>query len=334
MSELVTIHRHLIEAQAAHPEASGELSSLLGSIALAAKIISRNVNKAGLLNVLGGTGDVNVQGERVMKLDDLANETLKACLRYNGLVAGIATEEDDDIVVLPSGPASGKYVVFYDPLDGSSNIDANIPIGTIWGIYQRTTPAHDGPVTAADFMQPGSALVASGYAIYGSSTMFVYAAGGVVSGFTLDPEYGEFILSHPNIETPDQCKCYSMNERNSEDWGPGPTALLAAVKSTSPRYQGSTARYVGSLVADVHRNLLYGGIFVYPEDRKSKGGKLRLLYEAIPLAYVVEAAGGTASTGRERILDMVPTHIHQRVPLCIGNSAEVELYERHSTEPT
>ncbi len=325
MREIVTIHRHLVETQPAG--ATGELSSLLGTLALAAKIISRNVNKAGLLNdVLGATGSTNVQGERVMKLDELANETITACVRYNGLVAAIASEEDDGIVPLPSGSASGKYVLFHDPLDGSSNIDANVGIGTIWGIYRR--PEIGSAATEQDFMQPGRNLVASGYAIYGSSTMFVYAVGGVVSGFTLDPEYGEFVLSHPNIQTPDVVKCYSMNERNAADWSPGAQAFLETLKSKEPRYKGSTARYIGSLVADFHRNLLYGGVFLYPEDKKSPDGKLRLLYEAIPLAGVAEAAGGSATTGKTRILDMVPTGIHQRVPLCIGNAEEVALYER------
>ena len=274
------------------------------------------------MDVLGATGGINVQGEGVMKLDVLANEALAACARYNGLVAAIASEEDDDIVVMPS--ASGKYVLFYDPLDGSSNIDANIPIGTIWGIYKRTST---GAPTAADFRQAGTEIVAAGYALYGSSTMFVYATGGVAAGFTLDPEYGEFILSHPNIQTPDRVKCYSMNERNAAAWPAGAQTFLSELKSQEPRYAKTTARYVGSLVADVHRNLLYGGVFLYPEDAGSPSGKLRLLYEAIPMAYVAECAGGAASTGRERILDMTPEAIHQRVPLCIGNQREVARYE-------
>lgn len=323
MPDIITIHRHLMETQP--PGATGELSSLLGTLALAAKIISRNVNKAGLLNVLGATGGTNVQGERVMKLDELANETIATCVRYNGLVAAIASEEEDTFVPVPSGTASGKYVLFHDPLDGSSNIDANVGIGTIWGIYRRSGT---GPVTEEDFKQPGRNLVASGYAIYGSSTMFVYAVGGVVSGFTLDPEYGEFVLSHPNIRTPDVVKCYSANERNAGEWTPAARAFVDTLKSDAPRYRSSTARYIGSLVADFHRNLLYGGVFLYPEDPKAAGGKLRLLYEAIPLAGVAEAAGGSATTGRHRILDLTPEGIHQRVPLCIGNVAEVELYER------
>jgi fructose-1,6-bisphosphatase I len=327
MTDFITIHRHLYEAQREHPEATGELSSLLGTVALACKIISRHVAKAGLLDILGATGAINVQGEGVMKLDVIANETLKSCTAYNGLVAAIASEEDDGLVGMPGNKSAGKYVLFYDPLDGSSNVDANIPIGTIWGIYRRTST---GPSTTQDFLQPGSQLIAAGYAIYGSSTMFVYAAGGVVNGFTLDPEYGEFILSHPAIRTPDECKCYSANERHSALWPLAATRLHAVVKSAAPRYERASARYAGSLVADFHRNLLYGGVFWYPEDERALDGKLRLLYEAIPLAFVAEAAGGAATTGRARILDLTPTSIHQRVPLCIGNAHEVGLYDQFS----
>ncbi|MFT5432647.1 MAG: fructose-1,6-bisphosphatase I [Myxococcota bacterium] len=326
MQGVTTIHRHIVEEQRDHPEASGDLSRLLNTVALATKIISRHVNKAGLLNVLGKTGDINVQGEKVAKLDDFSNEVVKDSFRYSGVVAGLASEEEDTWVDLGAEGADAKYVVLFDPLDGSSNIDANVSIGTIFSIYRRRSEG--GSLTDADFLQPGRELVAAGYAVYGSSTMLVYTTGHKVHGFTLDPEYGEFLLSHEDIRIPDACAVYSANERNAPFWQPGVSEFVNELKtSDDPRYREVTARYIGSLVADFHRNLLYGGVFVYPEDSRSPAGKLRLMYEAIPLAFVAEAAGGAASTGFERITTMQPTAIHQRVPLCVGNTREVARYE-------
>ncbi len=313
--------------QRGHPDASGDLTMLLTTMALACKIISRNVNKAGLLNVLGMTGQVNVQGEHVAKLDEFANRVIKESFQYSGLIAGMASEEEADIIELPRSIEKGRYILLFDPLDGSSNIDANVTIGTIFAIYRKVSPGADPE--REDFLQPGRMLVAAGYSVYGSSTMMVYSTGDGVHGFTLDPEYGEFLLSHHDIRIPDACRCYSVNEKNSANWPSGTQAFLDHIKSgKEARYRKTTSRYIGSLVADFHRNLLYGGVFLYPEDSKNKDGKLRLLYEAIPLAFIAEAAGGYGSTGTKRILDVHPDGIHQRVPFAVGNRRDVELYEK------
>ena len=292
---------------------------------MATKIISRQVNKAGLLNVLGLAGEVNVQGEEVQKLDDLSNHVIKQVLRYSTMIGGVASEEEETFLQNTQYP-DGKYVVFFDPLDGSSNIDANVPVGTIFGIYRRLSR---DVVGEEDFLQPGRKLVAAGYAIYGSSTMLVYSAGNGVHGFTLDPEYGEYLLSHPQIQIPKECRCYSVNERNYARWSPAAQQFIDHIKfSGDARYAKTTARYIGSAVADFHRNLLYGGVFMYPEDSKNVRGKLRLIYECNPLAFLAEQAGGRASTGTTPILDIQPTSIHQRVPFCVGNAQEVLAYER------
>ncbi|HIA01035.1 MAG TPA: class 1 fructose-bisphosphatase [Myxococcales bacterium] len=328
MPEVITIHRHILQEQDVHPDAHGDLTHLLSAMALATKIISHHVNKAGLLDVLGSTGRVNVQGEQVTKLDDFANRTIKDSFSYSGLVAGIASEEDADIVEMPLDSPRGHYILLYDPLDGSSNIDANVTIGTIFAIYKKISPGIEPE--NQDFLQKGRELVAAGYAVYGSSTMLIYTTGGKVHGFTLDPEYGEYLLSHPNIRMPERCRCYSVNEKNYSRWDSATREYVRHLKESDDiRYRSTTARYIGSLVADFHRNLLYGGVFLYPRDTNNPEGKLRLNYECIPLAFIAEAAGGYASTGTKAILDIKPKRIHERSPLCIGNRVEVELYEQY-----
>lgn len=326
MDPVWTIHRHILAKEREHPDASGLFTTLLYQIALSAKIINRHTSKAGLLDVLGRAGQTNVQGENVMKLDVFANAALKEILLRSGTVCAVVSEEEERTVTVPEGPLRGPYVVHFDPLDGSSNIDANVSVGTIFSIHRRRSKGPD--ITDEDILQPGRSLIASGYVVYGSSTMLVYTAGAGVHGFTYDPEYGEFMLSHPDITSPDICKVYSANEANAFDWRSGTRRFLEHIKGRNePRYEKTTARYIGSLVADFHRNLLYGGVFLYPESRKAPTGKLRLLYEAAPLAFIAEQAGGAASTGTERILDMVPESLHQRVPLIIGNREEVHRYE-------
>jgi fructose-1,6-bisphosphatase I len=281
------------------------------------------------LNVLGRAGGINVQGEEIQKLDELSNGLIKQVLSYSTIIGGMASEEEEQFLINDQYP-SGKYVVLFDPLDGSSNIDANVSVGTIFGIYRRIS---GDSLTEQDFLQPGSRLVAAGYAIYGSATMLVYSAGAGVHGFTLDPEYGEYLLSHPNMKIPDTCKCYSVNERNTRRW-PEPTKrFVNHIKyADDPRYTNTTARYIGSAVADFHRNLLYGGVFLYPQCSKNVDGKLRLIYECNPLAFLAEQAGGSSSTGTHRVLDLEPTSIHQRIPFCVGGTQEVALYEQYWRE--
>lgn len=327
MSRVVTINRYFLEQERHHPEATGDFTTLLSQLALAAKVISYHVNKAGLLDVLGETGEVNVQGEEVQKLDELANRTVVRALEHTGLLCGMASEEISEPIPIPERYPRGKYLLVFDPLDGSSNIDANVSIGTIFGIFRHTAPGEDA--TRQDFLQPGRELVAAGYVIYGSSTMMVFSTGNGVQGFTLDPSYGEFLLSHPDIRIPDRVRVLSANEIYRPRWKPAVTRYLDEVRSRpAERYRKVTSRYIGSLVADFHRNLLYGGVFLYPEDDKSPRGKLRLLYEAAPLAFLARHAGGDATTGTERILDIIPTDLHQRVPLILGNLSEVERYEQ------
>ncbi len=317
LNRVVTIERFVMDQERLHaPEATGDLSSLLYDIGLAAKIINSHVRMAGLADILGSAGAVNVQGEVVQKLDDFANETMKHALLRTGRSCLIASEEDEHPVEVPEGYPCGKYVVLYDPLDGSSNIDVNVSIGTIFAIHRRRSPGN-GPGTLADCLQPGRDLVAAGYVIYGSSTMMVYSTGHGVHGFTFDPSIGEFLLSHEKIMTPPVGKYYSVNESYFPRWEP-------RVQEVVKRWKGAdgsdtkNSRYIGSLVADFHRNLVAGGVFAYPGDRKAPRGKLRLLYECAPLAWLVEQAGGYASDGSGPILDIVPTELHQRTPLFIG----------------
>ena len=315
MSNVKTLAEFIVERQHEFTYATGELSQLLTSFRLAGKMVNREVNKAGLAeDILGAQGTENVQGEAQQKLDVYANELFIRLLRSQGMVCAVASEENDDIVHFDNG---GKYVVAMDPLDGSSNIDVNVSIGTIFSIYRRVSTGKKA--TMEDFMQPGTAQVAAGYIIYGSSTMLVYTTGHGVNGFTLDPSIGTFCLSHPHMTTPADGKIYSVNEGNYYDFSDGVRNYIDGCKK-----QKFSARYIGSLVADLHRNLMKGGIYMYPGTTKAPKGKLRLLYEANPLAFIVEQAGGKATDGCTRILDIKPTELHQRCPLYIGSSRMVD----------
>jgi fructose-1,6-bisphosphatase I len=323
-----TLARHIYEEERNYPDATGELSDLLHDLSLAAKVISLEVNKAGLVDILGFTGDQNVHGENVKKLDIFANDMMVKAMDHGGHLCVMASEEEEDIIHIPPEFYIGKYVLLFDPLDGSSNIDANISIGTIFSIYRRISP-EGGPGTMEDCLQPGMNQIAAGYIIYGSSTIFVYTAGNGVHGFTLDPSFGEFILSHPNITTPKKSKIYSINEGNYLYWHPGLKKYIKWLQeedeSTERPY---SSRYIGSMVADIHRNLLYGGIFMYPGDSRNPNGKLRLMYECNPMAFICEQAGGRASTGRQRMLEVKPTSLHQRIPIFIGCEEDVLLVEK------
>ena len=296
----MTLTKFLYEEQRRHPDSSGNFTSLFSDLVTAAKIISREVRRAGLGGILGAAGTQNVHGEEVQKLDELANDMFVRTMEHGGHLAAMASEEMDDIIHVDGRYPKGKYVLLFDPLDGSSNIDVNISVGTIFSILRV---ADGRNVTAKDFLRPGMEQVCAGYILYGSSTMLVYTTGHGVHGFTLDPSVGEFFLSHEDIKTPERGKIFSINEGNSRHWLPGTVQYIEKIKSNG---KDMTARYVGSLVADFHRNLLKGGVFLYPADRKSTRGKLRLLYEANPLAFIVEQAGGAASTGEGRIMEVVP----------------------------
>lgn len=320
---LMTIERHIIEQQKQFPAATGEFSALLYDIAFAAKVISRDVRKAGLVDILGYTGSENVQGEQVRKLDEFADDVIFKAMDHTGRLCVMACEEREDIIPIPEEFECGHYVLLYDPLDGSSNVDANVSIGTIFSIHRKISAGARG--AKEDCLQPGHKQVGAGYVIYGSSTLLVYTAGRGVHGFTLDPSVGEFLLSHENIQMPKRATIYSVNEGNTNNWDEGMKRYIAHLK-TPDKATGRpySARYIGSLVADCHRNLLYGGIFLYPADKKSPKGKLRVLYEANPLAFIVEQAGGAASNGQQRILDLQPTDLHQRTPLLIGSYDDVK----------
>ena len=328
----MTIARHIIEEQTKYPGATGELSKLLHDLSLAAKVISLEVNKAGLVDIIGFTGDNNVHGEQVKKLDILAHDMLIKAMDHGGHLCVMASEEEEDIIQIPKKFNIGKYVLLFDPLDGSSNIDANISIGTIFSIYRRITP--DGtPGTMEDCLQPGIKQVAAGYIVYGSSTMLVYTAGAGVHGFTLDPAFGEFLLSHSNIQTPKKSKIYSINEGNYLYWHPGLKKYIKYLQeedTTTNRPYSS--RYIGSMVADIHRNLLYGGIFMYPADSRNPNGKLRLQYECNPMSFIVEQAGGRATNGKKRIMEIQPEKLHQRVPIFIGSEEDVKIVEKFMAE--
>src|SRR5438477_2673017 len=323
-SKIKTVQQHILDEERMHPGASGDFTALLTSLTLAAKIISREVNKAGLVKILGETGEINVHGESVQKLDEFAQQTVCSAMGHNGHLCVMASEESADIIPVPGESKKGKYVLMFDPLDGSSNIDVNASIGTIFSIHRRVTN-HSPDGRIEDCLQKGLDQIAAGYFIYGSSTMMVYTTGHGVFGFTLDPSLGEFLLSHESIRTASRGKIYSINEGNIHSWDAGTRRYIEYVKEDrKDRGHPYTLRYIGSLVADFHRNLLKGGIFLYPGPK----GKLRLLYEAAPLAMIVEQAGGAASTGAERILDVQPALLHQRVPLIIGSTWDVELYEK------
>lgn len=323
-----TLESYIAKEQRAFPESRGVFTDILRRIGVASKVISAKTQKAGILDVLGKQGQENVQGEQQMKLDVIANEIMKATFHWMPSVAGMATEEEEEYTVFPRAAnyEGDRYIVLFDPLDGSSNIDANVSVGTIFSVHRIAAEAET--LSLGDFLRPGRQQIGAGYVIYGSSTMFVFTTGHGVHGFTLDPEIGEYILSHENIRIPDRCKCFSANEANYAKWDE-PTKRFADLirYGDDPRYAKTSSRYIGSLVADFHRNLLYGGVFLYPADARTGKGKLRLLYECAPMAMLAEQAGGLASAGRERILDIVPRELHQRVPIVVGTRREVELYE-------
>ncbi len=324
--KVVTIERHIIEGERAHPGATGNFSGVLRDLTLAIKIIWKEVSKAGLVDILGLAGKENVHGDQVKKLDVFADEVIYKAMDHGGHLCVMASEENEDVLHIPDEYPTGKYVLLYDPLDGSSNIDANVNIGTIFSIYRRLS--HSGKGTMQDCLQPGYKQIAAGYVVYGSSTMMVYTTGDGVHGFTLDPGIGEFLLSHENIRIPKRGKIYSVNEGNYRYWYDGMKKYVKYLqeedKATARPYSG---RYIGSMVADIHRTLLYGGIFMYPGDTKHPDGKLRLMYEGNPMGIIVEQAGGRASNGKDRILDIVPTSLHQRTPLFIGSTEDVCIAE-------
>lgn len=321
-----TLGEFIIDRQAEYPGATGELSGILSSIRLAAKIIHRDINRAGLTqDILGFSGDENIQGETQMKLDVFANETLKKALIARGDVAGFASEEDDTFVAFDTERGrNAKYILMTDPLDGSSNIDVNVSVGTIFSIYKRVSPIGT-PVTIEDFLQEGRKQVAAGYVTYGSSTMLVYTTGNGVNGFTYDPSLGLFILSHPNMQMPKAGKYYSINEGQYVTFPQGVKKFIKFCQEEDPASKRPySSRYIGSLVSDFHRNLLKGGIYIYPTSTGYPKGKLRLLYEGNPMAFLSEQAGGMATDGINPILDIKPTELHQRVPFFVGSTEMVE----------
>ena len=331
LSSTKTLNQFVVEKQADFPFAKGDLSSLLTDIGIAAKIINREVNKAGLVNILGSTNEVNIQGEDVKKLDDFANKQFISALSSGDECCILASEENEDVIKLDHKIKSNpRYAVVFDPLDGSSNIDVNVSIGTIFAIYRRITPV-DHPGSVVDCLQKGRNIVASGYIIYGSSTMLVYSTGNGVNGFTLDPSIGEFCLSHPDIIIPDEGRIYSLNEANFLDFTEGVKRFVHYLKTDAVKELGKfSARYIGTLVADMHRNLLKGGIFIYPGSEKSPQGKLRLVYENNPMSFLIEQAGGKSTDGKgNAILDIQPTELHQRTPLFMGSTSLVDLAEEY-----
>ena len=321
-TSVVTIERFIIEQERQFPEATGELSGILYDIALAAKMIANKVRSAGLVDILGSDGSENVQGEVQQKLDVIANDIIVKAMDHGGRLCAMASEEEPDIIPIPDGFRCGKYVLTFDPLDGSSNIDVNVPVGTIFSVLQKRTNGMRGEME--DLLQRGKYQKAAGYIIYGSSTMLVYTTGQGVHGFTLDPAIGEFLLSHPNIRTPETGRYLSVNDSYEQIWDENVKALMRRYRGLDNQQKPMSVRYVGSLVADFHRNLLGGGIFVYPANKKTPNGKLRLLYEANPLAFIVEQAGGAATDGRQRIMDVKPMELHQRTPLYIGSKRDVD----------
>lgn len=325
MNKVVTLNQFIVERQYEHPEATGGFSRLLHHIGIAAKKVNREVNKAGLVDILGRSGVENVQGEEQQKLDLYANETFLDELRASGECCGVASEENEDVVIFDQGlQRNARYIVCMDPLDGSSNIDVNVSVGTIFAIYKRLSPI-GGPAEKRDFLQPGSALAAAGYVIYGSSTMLVYSSGSGVDGFTLDPSIGEFCLSHPAVRFPADGRIYSINEGNYEKFPAGVKRYIKYCQEKDPRSgRPYTSRYIGSLVADIHRNMLKGGIYIYPPTDSHPCGKLRLQYECNPMAFLVEQAGGRATEGLGRTLDIAPHDIHQRTPFYAGSERMME----------
>ena len=325
MQGVKTLSEFIIERQEDFPFASGEFSRLMNDIVIASKIINREVNKAGLVEILGATENENVQGETQQKLDVFADEQFISALKNGGEACGIASEENDDFVAFDNERSKqGKYIVVFDPLDGSSNIDVNVSIGTIFSIYRRKTEIGQ-KAELKDFLQSGREQVAAGYVIYGSSTMLVYTTGNGVNGFTLDPSIGEFCLSHPNMKCPSTGKIYSINEGKRAEFSNAVQSYLDYVKEDDKSTKRPYAcRYIGSMVSDLHRNLLKGGIFMYPESKNAPNGKLRLLYECNPMGYIMEQAGGKAHSGSVNIMDIEPESLHQRVPILIGSTEMVD----------
>jgi len=322
MNKTLTLNQHIYLDQKNYPQGTGVFSELLSEIALVGKIISREVNKAGIAEIYGFTGDINVQGEKVQKIDEWAQKTFENILGHTGHLCAMASEEKENLIKIADNKELGNYVMSFDPIDGCSNIDVNVNIGSIFSIHKRISKEGHGQLK--DLLQPGYKQVAAGYIVYGSSTMLVYTTGFGVYGFTLDPSIGEFFLTHDKITLPSRCKNYSTNETYYHEWSAGIKKYIDDIKKEGQ----SSARYIGSLIADFHRNLLDGGIFLYPGTQKRPSGKLRLLYEASPLAFIVEQAGGYASNGEKNILEIEPTELHQRTPLYIGNKEEVEKIEQ------
>jgi fructose-1,6-bisphosphatase I len=319
MKNIITLDEFIIRKQKDFPFATGELSGLLRDIGLAAKIISREVNKAGLADISGIAGHENASGEVVQKLDIMADNLLISCLSNSGECCGIASEENDSFLAVKSSK-DAKYVVLFDPLDGSSNIDVNVSIGTIFAIYRRKSNTEE--CSLEDFLQSGTEQIAAGYVLYGSSTMLVYTTGKGVNGFTLDPSIGEFCLSHPDIKLPEKADIYSVNHSGYKEFDPAVQEFIDECIEKEFKF-----RYIGSMVADVHRTLLKGGIFMYPSTQKVPNGKLRLLYECNPLSFIMEQAGGKSSNGKDRILELIATKLHQRTPIFIGSSKLVDKIE-------
>ena len=326
--QLLTVQQHILEEQRRHhPEASGEFSWLLSGITLATKIVAAQVRRAGLAGIIGVTRDTNVQGEVVQKLDVIANQTLLQFLGNRGNVAIMASEENEDPVIVERDRKHGKHVVVFDPLDGSSNIDVNVSVGTIFSVLRRDPDPSGKRDVMADVLQAGYKQIAAGYVVYGSSTMLVYSTGNGVHGFTLDPSIGAYLMSHENIQMPREGTVYSCNEANVETFPTAYQEYLWQLRSGAAG-RAYSSRYIGSLVADFHRTLLKGGIFLYPPTKTHPKGKLRLLYEANPIAFLAEQAGGLATDGHNRILDIQPDSLHQRTSLIVGSRAEVELLQR------
>lgn len=326
-TKIMTIQRFIAQSEQHHPEATGAFSALLRSLALAAKVVSREVRRAGLVDILGQASITNASGDDVKKLDIFANRMVINSMESAGQLCAMASEEDESIIPVPEGHHPGKYVLLFDPLDGSSNIDANVTIGTIFSVLKRVTDLGQG--TEEDILQPGYLQVAAGYVMYGASTIMIFSTGEGVQGFTLDPTIGEFLLSHKDLRIPQKGKIYSINEGNKNLWADEIRRYIEHVQeddSTTDRPY--SARYIGSMAGDVHRTLLYGGIFMYPGDRKNPNGKLRLLYEANPMAFIIEQAGGLAINGKQRILEITPTSIHQRTPVFLGSPDDVCLLQQ------
>jgi fructose-1,6-bisphosphatase I len=328
---VITIERHIVDQERENPEATGQLSRLLYQIAFSAKVISREVRRAGLLNILGSTGKTNVQNEVVQVLDEIAHRTVEEAFDHSGVLCCMTSEEVPDLIPIPPEFDLGRYTLAFDPLDGSSNIDANVNIGTIFSVHRKVSQGREGRVE--DLLQKGKKQVVAGYVMYGSSTMMVYTTGKGVYGFTLDPTVGEFLLSHPDIKVPPRGSQFSCNMGNYKYWSEGTRKYVDDLTCIDKdRRRPYSLRYIGSLVADIHRTLMYGGIFMYPvdlKDPKKPTGKLRLLYEAAPMAMIMEQAGGAATDGVNPILEINPTELHQRVPLIIGSKNEVEEVAEH-----